>query len=199
MTSPFERCATDDIVALIDQNPLAWVISQRPGGGATPLPMMLDCDSQGQPVGLTGHIPKANPLFAQLTADPRALFLFQGPQGYISPEPMSNRDWAPTWNFAVVRIDAEVTFDDALTDVALRRLVDKMEAGRPAPWTVAEMGPRYAQMRDHVIGFSAAIHAIVPRFKLGQDERPGPFGEIMGWLDDPALADWMRRFNRDRG
>lgn len=199
MTGPFERCTADDIARLIDAHPLAWVIAPAPGGAATPLPMLLDRDGHGHIAGLTGHVPKAHPLFAQLTADPRAMFLFQGPQAYISPEPLSNRDWAPTWNFAVVRIDAEVHFDDALTDIALRRLVTRMEAGRARPWTVEELGGRYTRMRDQVIGFSAAIHRIVPRFKLGQDEQPAAFDEIVDWLGDSGLADWMRRFKRDRG
>src|SRR3546814_5865680 len=69
------------------------------------------------------------------------------------------------WNFAVVRIEAEVAFDDALTDRALRRLVTKMEAGRRPPWTVEEMGDRYPAMRAKVIGFRAVIRVITPRFK----------------------------------
>src|SRR3546814_1392265 len=53
------------------------------------------------------------PIAATLAADPRALFRFSGPHGYVSPESLTDRDWAPTWNFAVVRIEADVAFDDA--------------------------------------------------------------------------------------
>src|SRR3546814_17220737 len=114
MASVFEQCATDDIVALIDEYPLAWVVALGRGGGATPLPMILDLDDDARPISLTGHLPKAHPIAATLAADPRALFLFSGPHGYVSPESLTDRDWAPTWNFAVVRIEADVAFDDAL-------------------------------------------------------------------------------------
>src|SRR3546814_9415938 len=75
MASVFEQCATDDIVALIDEYPLAWVVALGRGGGATPLPMILDLDDDARPISLTGHLPKAHPIAATLAADPRALFL----------------------------------------------------------------------------------------------------------------------------
>src|SRR3546814_3996903 len=137
------------------------------------------------------------PIAATLAADPRALFRFSGPHGYVSPESLTDRDWAPTWNFAVVRIEADVAFDDALTDRALRRLVTKMEAGRRPPWSVEEMGDRYPAMRAKVIGFRAVIRANTPRFKLGQDERPAVFAEIVASLPEPALVRWMRRRSED--
>src|SRR3546814_21023828 len=74
-----------------------------------------------------------------------------------------------------------------------------MEAGRRPPWTVEEMGDRYPAMRAKVIGFRAVIRAITPRFKLGQDERPAVFDEIVASLHEPALVRWMRRFARARG
>src|SRR3546814_11003006 len=61
------------------------------------------------------------------------------------------------------------------------------------------MGDRYPAMRAKVIGFRAVIRAITPRFKLGQDERPAVFDEIVASLHEPALVRWMRRFARARG
>src|SRR3546814_12811938 len=61
------------------------------------------------------------------------------------------------------------------------------------------MGDRYPAMRAKVIGFRAVIRAITPRFKLGQDERPAVFDEIVASMHEPALGRWMRRFARARG
>jgi transcriptional regulator len=194
MSGTFDRWTGEDLADLIAASPLAWVMALADPASATPMPILLERDEGGRPVSLLGHLPRAHPVAAALAADGRALFLFQGPQGYISPEWLTDKDWAPTWNFAVARIEAEVTLDDGLTDEALRRLVAHMEQGRREPWTVEAMGPRYDRLCRHVIGFRAAITRVGARFKLGQDEGPEVFGEILDGLGAGPLADWMRRF-----
>jgi transcriptional regulator len=192
--SPSTIWSDADVSELIAANPLAWIVS---GGGdfaATVMPMLLDLDGAGHPVSLTGHFPRSHPQFRQLRDDPRALFLFQGPHGYLSPGLVSRKTWAPTWNFAVVRIVAEVAFDDRLTDEALERLVTHME-GQPAPWSTASMGARYGQLRASVMGFRASILELTARFKLGQDENPAELTEILEHMEDGALNRLMKRFN----
>jgi transcriptional regulator len=174
---------------------MAWIVSGGVDFGATVMPMLLDLDGAGRPVSLTGHFPRSNPHFRQLRADPRALFLFQGPHAYLSPALVGRKTWAPTWNFAVVRIVAEVTFDDSITDEAIERLVTHLEAGQPQPWSTAAMGPRYQQLRESVMGFRASILGLTARFKLGQDEKPEELTEIVNHLENGVLIQWMRRFN----
>lgn len=198
MNGPFDNWSDADVVDLIGANPLAWVISGGETFAATPLPILLERDAAGRPVSLLGHFARANPQVARLEAAPRALFLFSGAQGYISPNLLQDRDWAPTWNYAVVRIEAEVRFDEGLNDEALARLVGVMEAGRLRPWTIAELGRRYDRLKQGIIAFRARITSIDPRFKLGQDERPEVFTQIVSGLADAPLADAMRRFNSGR-
>jgi transcriptional regulator len=126
------------------------------------------------------------------------LVLFQGPQGYISPGWVRDRTWGPTWNYAQLRIEAEVRFDPDGGDAALAALVQAMEAGRDAPWRVDALGSRYRPMEQAIIAFRARITALRGRFKLGQDERPEILADILARLPDPALARWMRRFNKGR-
>lgn len=180
------------IARLIADYPLAWIVAASAPGAATPMPLLLECGDDGAPRSLLGHLPRAHPLVAAFMAVPRGLFLFQGPHGYISPEYLSNKDWAPTWNFAVAVIEADVALDSALTDEALRRLVTHMERDRAEPWSVEAMGARYATLRDRVIGFRATITHCRPRFKLGQDESDDAFAEIVAGLQDDTLAHWMR-------
>jgi predicted FMN-binding regulatory protein PaiB len=66
----------------------------------------------------------------------RALFLFQGPHAYISPSWISDRTWGPTWNYAVIRIEADVRFLPDRADEVLARLVRKMERGRERAWSI---------------------------------------------------------------
>ena len=195
--SPFEQWTDRDIVDLVDQFPLAWVISAN--FNATPLPILLEMDGDGRPQSLLGHFAKSNPQVDQIRAQPRTLFLFSGPHGYVSPELVTTtRNWGPTWNYATARIVADVVFDEELNDEALDKLVSKMERGRQMPWTRAELGPRYEGMKRAIIAFRAPVVGIEARFKLGQDERDEVLSEIVAGFGDSDLARWMRRFNGHR-
>jgi transcriptional regulator len=196
MTSPFERVGSREVVDLIEAFPLAWVVSCGPDGfGATPLPIMVETNDAGEPRSLIGHFARSNPQVALLEHSPRALFLFQGPHAYISPSWISNRTWAPTWNYAVIRIEADVRFVADGADAVLERLVDKMERGRPGAWSIDEMGARYARLRTGIVAFEAEIRTLRPRFKLGQEETPAVLGEILAHTGDEGLNAWMRRLN----
>jgi transcriptional regulator len=197
--SPFAQWTDQDIVDLVGAYPLTWVVSSVPEFRATSLPILLETDDSGRPVSLLGHFAKSNPQVEQIRAERRALFLFSGPQGYVSPELITTtRNWAPTWNYATARIAADVQFDEQLNDEALEKLVGRMEMGRRVPWTRAELGPRYERMKRAIIAFRAPIVGIEARFKLGQDERDEVFSDIISGLHGSELADWMRRFNANR-
>lgn len=195
----FERFGDADVRALVETYPLAWVC----GGASAPLdasllPLVGVFDAAGRLVELIGHLMRSNPLHAALVADPRATILFTGPGAYVSPEHAGRRDWAPTWNYAQLTIGAEVTFDAALTEYSLEVLIDAMEAGRPEPWDVAELGPRYRAMLDRIIGFRARVTGLTGKFKLGQDEDATTLHAILGALPDGEMTAWMRRFNKGR-
>lgn len=195
----FERFGHGDVRALVEAYPLAWVC-----GGAAPaleaslLPLVGVFDADGALVELIGHLMRSNPLYQALVDAPRATILFKGPDAYVSPEHAGRRDWGPTWNYAQLRIGAQIAFDDALTDLSLQVLVDAMEAGRAEPWHTAELGPRYDAMATRIIGFRARVTSLAGKFKLGQDENPETLHAILAALPDTATRDWMRRFNPGR-
>lgn len=197
--NPFARWTGRDVIDLIAAHPLAWVISPGAPLLSTPLPMLVESNETGQPARLIGHFAKRNPQVERLRSEPTALFLFTGPNAYISPELVkTTRDWGPTWNYAVVRILADVEFDESLNDDALGALVAKMEGGRTRPWTAAELGDRYEQLRARIIAFRAPIISCDATFKLGQDERPEILADILEAFEGIELGSWMRRFNADR-
>ena len=185
-----------DFLRLVDEHPLAWVVSAAaPGASATPLPLLPDLDEAGRLVALTGHFSAHNPQVQELRDDARALILFAGPHGYVSPATTTQQQWAPTWNYAVARFEVSIEFRPAEARSALERLVARMERDQPRPWTLAQLGERYEKMAQRIIAFRAHIHAKRATFKLGQDERRSTFDEIVGHLDDPLLVGWMRDFN----
>jgi transcriptional regulator len=196
MSGPFDDWTNDDLAALIAGHPLAWVVTRGERFRATPLPILLERNADGAPVSLIGHFGRSNPQIETVRDDPHALFLFQGPHRYISPDMAGRADWGPTWNYAVARIEAEITLDPALNDEAVARLIAAMERDRPEPWTADQLGARYDALIRHIVAFRARITHIDARFKLGQDETDIVFDTIVSHLGDDPLAGWMRRMDR---
>lgn len=195
----FDRFENADVRALIEDYPLAWV-SGGPAGEveASLLPLVGIHDAEGRLIELIGHMMRTNPLHAALVSDPRATILFKGPDAYVSPEHAGIRNWGPTWNYAQLKIGADVRVDDALTEYSLQVLIDAMEAHRKQPWSVGELGTRYEGMLRSIIGFRATVTSLSGKFKLGQDEKPETYASILGSLPDEATLSWMRRFNKGR-
>jgi len=191
MNPAFDPREPQDVRDLVRAAPLAWVVPREGDAPATPLPLLAECDDQGAVIALFGHMARRNPLFPALQAQPAALVLFQGPQAYVPPRLVSKPDWGPTWNYAVARFETRVEFVPDETDASLRQLAAHLEQGRAQPWTVERMGPRYEQLREHVIAFRAHVQRTHATFKLGQDETRATFDEIIAGHEDAALREWM--------
>lgn len=192
------------VLRLVLEHPLAWVVSDAGGEfHAAPLPLRPRVVRDGRIEAFEGHLSRANPLCAALRRDARALLLFSGPQGYISPSWVSNRTWAPTWNYAVAQFLVNVSIDESpeRLDAHLDDLVETMERGRPGAWQISEMGERYGKLKQHIVPFEAKVVELRARFKLGQDERDAEFREITEALARTGaveLLEWMRDQNRGR-
>lgn len=116
----------------------------------------------------------------------------------MSPSLLSDQTWAPTWVSATVRIEGIVELQPDRTDEALERLVTVMEQGRDRPWSLPEMGERYARLSRSVIGFTLTARNVKARFRFGQDERPEVWRELVANNSDPGVIAWMRRFGEPR-
>lgn len=189
-----------DVIDLIREFPLAWVAPRDDRGAqvATLLPMLANTDAEGHVVSLLGHMARRNPLHAALEAQPRAVLLFTGPQAYVSPGLVSNKTWAPTWNYAQVRVEATIRFRPDLSHEALDRLTGVMDERDQTGWRPRDVGGRYDAMAQAIIAFEADVTDLSAKFKLGQDESDQALAEILGGHPDPVLTRWMRRMNACR-
>lgn len=190
----YSECSPADIRALIDQYPLAWVYAVE-HGEASLLPLIGAYDEDGRLIELIGHFARSNPLWAAFEANPAATILLIGPQGYLSPSQAGRRNWGPTWNYAQLHIEAEISVEEDLTPEAVDRLVDHVERDRPEPWTPAELGERYGLLMPMIVGFRARIKTLKPTFKLGQTEDDPTFRALMSNLPAGDLKAWMNRFD----
>ena len=191
MTSLYDPRDTADIRQLIADYPLAWLISGD--FHASPLPLIAETDDSGKVVALFGHCALRNALVGDFRANPRGLILFNGPSGYVPTTLLSKPDWAPTWNYAVLRFIVEVEFVGNETRDAIEQLVAKMEGGA---WSTDSLGPRYDKMLDQIIAFRAHVRSAEHSFKLGQDESAQGFAEIVAGHRDRTLAKWMEGQNQ---
>ncbi|WP_205651112.1 FMN-binding negative transcriptional regulator [Tsuneonella mangrovi] len=199
MSKRFENWSNSDVVELIETYPFAWIVSNADRFRATPLPILLETNEQGAPISLVGHFAVSNPQVEAVTADSSALFLFMGPHGYISPSMAGRTNWGPTWNYAALRIEAEIDLDPKLNDEVVARLVRKMERDHSPAWSADQLGERYNQLIQRIIAFRAPIRRIDARFKLGQDESDDVLSAIVESLAGNGLAHWMQSFNVKRG
>ena len=182
-----------DIAKLIRSEVLGLVTTHDAEGYiSTPLPLLAEIGEDGEVRAIIGHFAKANPHFARAQASPLALISFLGPHGYIGPSAVSKPGWGPTWNFALAQFEVEIDFLPDESDAAIRMLVDAMEGHGPDAWTVERMGERYERLVQHVIAFRAQVVRSSARFKLGQDEDPQTFAEIVDALGDSPLVNAMR-------
>jgi transcriptional regulator len=123
---------------------------------------------------LHGHVARGNELAKTDGAD--VLAIFQGPQGYVSPnwyptKAETHRE-VPTWNYAVahVRGRLKVVEDAAWLRTLLQRLTDHHEAAEPQPWRVADAPDDHVEtLLRGIVGIEIGIERIEGKFKLSQN------------------------------
>jgi len=193
----------DDVLRLLAAHPLAWLVSCGGEDAAfTPLPLRAECGANGTLVALRGHLAKRNPHVGRLRRDGRAQALVMGPQAYVSPSWLDDRTQAPSWNYAAVAFDLEVTVSSDEGDIRteLEALTAQMESGRPHAWSLDEMGERYARLASGVVALRGSVLEARATFKLGQDEARHDFAQLLAGLEaggEHTLVGWMRDFAGD--
>jgi transcriptional regulator len=145
------------------------------GMTASHVPMLLD--PAPAPYGtLTGHIARDNPQWREAGAG-EALAIFLGANAYVSPswypsKKKSGSRVVPTWNYVAVHAYGTIAFfdDKARLEALVTRLTARYEAGRPAPWAVADAPRDYLDaMLGAIIGFALSIARLEGKWKLSQN------------------------------
>jgi transcriptional regulator len=142
---------------------------------ASHVPMLHDAEPA--PYGtLLGHVARANPQWRAPVAGVEALAIFTGPDAYVTPSwyraKQEHGRVVPTWNYVAVHAYGSVAFfDDAarLLDV-VRRLTEKEEAARPAPWAVSDAPEAFiAGMLKGIVGFALPVARLEGKWKMSQN------------------------------
>ncbi|KAB1074363.1 FMN-binding negative transcriptional regulator [Methylobacterium planeticum] len=193
--------------ALIRTHPLGLLISAGAGGlMANPLPFLLDADGDG-PGTLRAHLARANAQWRDLDGLAECLVVFQGPQAYVTPSWYATKretgKVVPTWNYATVQAWGRPRL---VEDPAwLRRQIDDLtraqEAGRAAPWSVADAPPAFtaAQLRG-IVGIEIALTRLAGKWKVSQNRPEADrAGVVAGLTREAGADDPMARLVAARG
>jgi transcriptional regulator len=165
----FVETRVEALHGLIRAYPFATLVARAADGlTANHLPFEL--------VGevLHGHVARGNEL-AQLDGA-QVLLVFQGPDGYISPNWYPSKHETgrevPTWNYAVVHVHGRlrVIDDAAWLRRLLETLTDHHEAGQPQPWKISDAPEDHIEKSLRaIVGLEVAIERIEGKFKLSQN------------------------------
>lgn len=193
----FEETRTDALHGLIRAYPFATVVTHAAGGlTANHLPFEL-VDGV-----LHGHVARGNELAQQHGAE--VLLLFQGPDGYISPNWYPSKHETgrevPTWNYAVVHVHGRlrVIDDPAWLRRLLETLTDHHEAGLPQSWKITDAPEDHIEKSLRaIVGIEVAVERIEGKFKLSQNHPARNRAGVVAALrerdgdGDAELAAWM--------
>ncbi|MGS0754046.1 FMN-binding negative transcriptional regulator [Roseateles sp. GG27B] len=203
MYNPSHFVLTDlpHIFQLIAEQPLALLVGPDAAGDpfVTHVPLTVQQDEQGWL--LEGHMARANPQWAWLSAQARVLAVFNGPSAYVSPQHYDSPLNVPTWNYLAVHVygDVELVEDAAGKDGLLKRLIAQHEPAYAAQWR--SLPTEYQQkMLSAIVGFRLRVTRCEAKAKLSQN-RPLPertriatqFGAATASANEQALALWMAR------
>jgi transcriptional regulator len=164
--------------ALMRQRPFAALVSGGATGlYATHLPTVLRDDG---PFGTVEcHLARANPHWKQLAKGEEALMIFQGPEGYITPNwyvsKAEHGKVVPTWNYAVVHAYGrpEVVSDKDWLRCHVTALTAQQEAHEARPWALSDAPEGYVEvMLRGIVGFRFAITRLEGKWKMSQNREP---------------------------
>lgn len=193
----------------LDLNPLVDLITPGPDGlVATPLPLMF-VPGAGGVAGLGalhGHVARNNEHWrlGGAAERPDSLVILRGPDAYVSPSYYPSKAEhgrvVPTWNYLTVHVHGRlVAHDDPdWTADVVRRLTERIEGARAAPWSVDDAPARFidGQVRA-IVGVELVITRVEAKYKLSQN-RGAP--DVAGVIDalstgspaEQAVAERMR-------
>lgn len=180
---------------------VSLVTSTSEGLLATQAPVLLDREGGI----LRGHIARANLQWKLAMPDARALAIFSGPNGYISPNWYATKREhgrvVPTWNYIAIHAHGHVRFSedrDLLLDI-VTRLTDKHEARSEQPWRVSDAPAEYVEsMLKAIVAFEFHITRLEANWKLSQNRsEEDREGTIEGLSErNELIAEEMRSYYR---
>jgi transcriptional regulator len=191
--------------ALMRVRPFAALVSAGASGlYASHLPTVLK--EEGRHGLIECHLARANPHCKDLAEVGEALMIFQGPEGYITPNWYPTKAQSgkvvPTWNYAVVHAygKPEVMNDADWLRRHVTELTEQQEKSEPKPWAVTDAPASYIDvMLRGIVGFRFAIARLEGKWKMSQNRDIQDRAGVVKGLglraegDDLEIAEFVSR------
>ncbi|AHG21767.1 transcriptional regulator [Chania multitudinisentens RB-25] len=195
-------------LALVQANPLGLLISHGAQGMlADPVPFLVHADEQGE-VTLRAHMARANPHWRALQRMPECLVVFQGVEGYISPNwyatKLQSGKVVPTWNYTMVQMWGKpmVTEDPLWLQHQLAALTALNEGNQPQPWRIDEAPANYiASQMKAIVGIEIVVTRREGKWKMSQNRNAADISGVIAGLraGDGAQQQLADEVERRRG
>jgi transcriptional regulator len=191
--------------ALMRARPFAALVSAGSSGlFASHLPTALK--DEGRCGVIECHLARANPHCRDLADGGEALMIFQGAEGYITPNWYPSKaeggKVVPTWNFAVVHAygRAEVMNDEAWLRRHVTELTAQQEKDESRPWAPSDAPSSFIDsMLRGIVGFRFAVTRLEGKWKMSQNRTPKDREGVVKGLalrdhgDDREIAELVSR------
>jgi transcriptional regulator len=191
--------------ALMRARPFAALVSAGPSGlFASHLPTVLKDD--GRYGVIECHLARANPHCRDLAGGGEALMIFQGAEGYITPNWYPSKaeggKVVPTWNFAAVHAYGrpEVVNDADRLRRHVTELTAQQERNQRQPWAPSDAPASFIDaMLRGIVGFRFAITRLEGKWKMSQNRTPQDREGVVKGLasrdrgDDREIAELVAR------
>jgi transcriptional regulator len=189
---------------LMRAHPLGTLVTQAGGQlDADHLPFELDA-TRGEHGVLQAHVARANPLWQRCPDGTPVLVIFQGAQGYISPNWYPSKHathrQVPTWNYEVVHAHGTLSIhdDERFVRGLVARLTRRHEAAEPQPWKMGDAPADYLDtMLSHIVGIEVHITALVGKSKLSQNKDERDRLGAANALQSRGLVDLAERMKQE--
>jgi transcriptional regulator len=161
--------------ALMRAHPFAALVSMTPGGlYGTHLPTVLK--DEGPNGTIECHLARANPHWKDLAKGEEAMMIFQGAEGYITPNWYATKaatgKAVPTWNYAIVHAYGRpaIMNDKERLRRHVTELSDQQERSEAHPWKVSDAPDSYVDvMLRGIVGFRFEITRLEGKSKMSQN------------------------------
>jgi transcriptional regulator len=189
--SAFSETDSEVLAEWIAQHPLGILVTAGASGLlATPVPFLYRrVDGVGS---LMTHVAKANPQWRDVSEGMECLVVFQGVEGYVSPDWYATKKLTqkvvPTWNYEMVQARGWLrVVEDAEW---LRRQVDEltelMEQPRSCPWKTNDApGDFIDSLLGAIVGLEIRISGIKGKWKMSQNRSQEDVRGVAEGLADP--------------
>lgn len=122
---------------------------------------------------LSFHLARGNAITRYLDGA-EALFVINGPDGYISPDWYGIAEQVPTWNYVALELQGVARKMDEAALIAQADALSETNEMRLAPkpvWTRAKMADgQFEKMLRGIVGFELEVTAWRSTIKLGQNK-----------------------------